>query len=285
VHIDSFPFLGRLAASGHVSSVRADASDVTVSRLRFSSIHVDLHDVEVDRRRLLSDRQVDIRAVGRGEATADVAQADLRQALGGLPVTLGDGRVTVTIRGVTVAVSATVRDNVLRLSAGPLTVPAITLPKLPLLPCITDAVARPGVLRLSCQVSRVQDHGDRITRGQGLLPHAARHHRGCHRLDRGHRAGHRHRLRPRGATPARAGGQGQGLRRRGRLALGTGGADVTRAVAAQPAAAGSTSHSTWSAWTRVAGSAASPRHTPAKASRFSVPDTVKTTNRARAMPE
>lgn len=157
VHIDSFPFLGRLAASGHVSSVRADASDVTVSRLRFSSIHVDLHDVEVDRRRLLSDRQVDIRAVGRGEATADVAQADLRQALGGLPVTLGDGRVTVTIRGVTVAVSATVRDNVLRLSAGPLTVPAITLPKLPLLPCITDAVARPGVLRLSCQVSRVPD--------------------------------------------------------------------------------------------------------------------------------
>ncbi|MFN2608565.1 MAG: DUF2993 domain-containing protein [Acidimicrobiales bacterium] len=155
VSIRSFPFLGRLAVSGHVPELRATAAGVTVSRLRLDSITVDLHDVQLDRGRLLRDRQVDILGIGRGLATADVTQADLRSALDGLPVVLGNGTISVSVGSVRARVTATVKDNVLRLSAAGFTAPPLTIPKLPLLPCVTQAVAVPGRLHLDCAVDQV----------------------------------------------------------------------------------------------------------------------------------
>lgn len=154
-HIDSLPFLGRLAVSGHVSAVRASVSDVTVSSLRVASVHVDLHDVHIDRDRLALHRQLDIKSIARGLATADIAEADLRQALHGLPVVLGDGTIRITVAGRTTTVSANVRDNVLRLTANGVSVPSFTIPKVPLLPCVTQAVAMKGRLHLSCSVDQV----------------------------------------------------------------------------------------------------------------------------------
>jgi hypothetical protein len=157
VRIDSFPFLGRLGLSGRVPAVHAVVDDVQASGLRFSQIAVELHDVRVDRRRLVVDRRVDLQEVDRGMATADITQADLRAVLGNVPIVLGDGRIGVTIGGVTAAVSISLRDNVLRLTAGRLAIPTITLPRVPLLPCVTDAVAQPGRLRLSCTLGTVPD--------------------------------------------------------------------------------------------------------------------------------
>ncbi len=157
VRIDSVPFLGRLAISGHVPAVHASVDDVTVSRLRFARINVDLHDVRIDRRRLVFDRVVDLQDVDRGMATGEITQGDLRAALGNVPVVLDDGRIGVIIGGVTASVSVSVKDNVLRLTAGRVTIPAITLPKIPLLPCLTDAVAQTGRLLLSCTLSTVPD--------------------------------------------------------------------------------------------------------------------------------
>ncbi|HEX2191601.1 MAG TPA: DUF2993 domain-containing protein [Acidimicrobiales bacterium] len=157
VRIDSLPFLGRLAISGEVSAVHATVDDVRVSRLRFSRINVDLHDVRVDRKRLIVDRQVDLQDVERGFATAEITQADLRAVLGNVPIVLDDGRIGVTIGGVTASVSVNLEDNVLRLNAGRLPIPTITLPRIPLLPCVTDAVAEVGRLRLSCTLASVPD--------------------------------------------------------------------------------------------------------------------------------
>jgi hypothetical protein len=167
VHIDSVPFLGRLAVSGHVSEVRATATDVTAGRVRFSRIAVELHHVHVDRDRLVLHRQVDLQEIGRGMAAADISQADLRSALGNLPIVLGNGRISITLAGVTASVTVTLRDNVLRLSAGPLKVPAITIPKLPLLPCVANAVSQPGRLHLSCAVDKVPDELLREVKGEG----------------------------------------------------------------------------------------------------------------------
>ena len=157
VRIDSLPFLGRLAVSGQVPAVHATADDVTVRRLRFSRISVDLHDVRIDRDRFFRHRQIDLEDVERGFATAEITQSDLRAVLGDVPIVLEDGRIGVTIGGVRASVSVTLRDNVLRLNAGRLAIPTITLPRIPLLPCVTDAVAEVGRLRLSCTLSTVPD--------------------------------------------------------------------------------------------------------------------------------
>lgn len=157
VHLDSWPFLGRLAFSGRVAEVRASVADVVVSKLRIAHISAELRNVRLDRDRLIAHRQIDLTDVDAGTATAEIAQADLRQALNGIPVILEAGRIGVTVRGVTATVRATVRDGVLRLSAGGVSIPAITLPKLPLLPCVTDAESGPGVLRLSCRLDTVPD--------------------------------------------------------------------------------------------------------------------------------
>ena len=157
VRIDSLPFLGRLALSGQVAAVHATADDVTVSRLRFSRITVDLHDVTIGRRRFFGHRQIDLEDVERGSATAEITQADLRTVLGDVPVLLGDGRIGVRIGGATASVSVSLEDNVLRLSAGRLSIPPITLPRIPLLPCVTDAVAQPGRLLLTCTLATVPD--------------------------------------------------------------------------------------------------------------------------------
>ena len=157
VRIDSLPFLGRLALSGQVAAVHATADDVTVSRLRFSRIAVDLDDVTIDRGRFFRHRQIDLEDVERGFATAEITQADLRAVLGDVPIVLEDGRIGVTIGGVTASVSVSLQDNVLRLNAGRLTIPTITLPRIPLLPCVTDARAELGRLRLSCTLATVPD--------------------------------------------------------------------------------------------------------------------------------
>ena len=157
VRIDSLPFLGRLAASGQVPAVHAVADDVEAPRLRFSRVSVDLHDVRIDRGRFFRHRQIDLEDVERGFASAEIAQDDLREALGGVPIVLDDGRIGVTIGGVTASVSVSLADNVLRLNAGRLTIPTITLPRIPLLPCVTDAVAEVGRLRLSCTLATVPD--------------------------------------------------------------------------------------------------------------------------------
>jgi hypothetical protein len=155
VHLDSFPFLGRLAFSGRVPRVRASVDDVQVSRLRFSRVSAELRNVKVDRSRLVADRRLDLQTVDRGTAVAELSQGALREALGGLPVVLENGRIGVTVRGVSLTVEASIREGVLRLSAGRLSIPPITVPRLPLLPCVTNAEAGPGVLRLSCRVNEV----------------------------------------------------------------------------------------------------------------------------------
>jgi hypothetical protein len=157
VRIDSLPFLGRLAVSGRVPAVHAVADDVTVSRLRFSRISVDLHDVRIDRGRFFRHRQIDLEDVERGSASAEITQADLRAALGDVPIVLEDGRIGVTIGGAKASVSVSLEDNRLRLNAGRVSIPTITLPRIPLLPCVTDAVAEVGRLRLSCTLATVPD--------------------------------------------------------------------------------------------------------------------------------
>lgn len=152
--ISSFPFLPRLLISGDVARIQVATADVTVDRLTFARVSVDLQDVTLDRSRLFDERTVVLESLGRGTATAEVTQDRLSEALG-VPVTLEAGRVRVRVAGAQVTANASVSDNTLRVTVAGLSVPALKIPKLALLPCVADAVVLPGRIRLTCSVDQV----------------------------------------------------------------------------------------------------------------------------------
>jgi hypothetical protein len=152
--IDSFPFLPRLLLSGDVSRIRVSAADVAVEGVTFARVAVDLRDVTFDRDLLMSDRKVVLASLSRGTAVAEVTQDELSERLG-VPVTLEAGRARVEVAGQTVTATASVSDNTLRLSVSGLSVPALRIPKLPLVPCVAAAEIIPGRVRLSCSVDAI----------------------------------------------------------------------------------------------------------------------------------
>jgi hypothetical protein len=154
VRIESFPFLGRLLTSGSVSRVQVSAADVTVQGLTFARVSVDLRDVRFDRSRLLSDRKVVLSSLGSGVAEAEVTQDQLSARLG-VPITLTPGRAQVRAGGVPVTATASVSDNALHLTVEGSSVPALAIPKLPLVPCVADAVILAGRIRLTCSISQI----------------------------------------------------------------------------------------------------------------------------------
>ena len=154
VEITSFPFVGRVLASGTVTDLSVSVDEVQAERVRFAAVAVDLDEVRVSRSELLSDRRVVLQDVGRGRARAEMTEQELSRLID-LPVTLERGRARVRVGGQVVTATASVRDNVLRVSVAGVQAPAITIPKLPLVPCVADVELLPGRLRLSCQLDQV----------------------------------------------------------------------------------------------------------------------------------
>jgi len=152
--IESFPFLPRLLLSGGVSRIRVSASDVMVEGVTFARVALDLAEVTFDRDMLVTERTVVLEGLGRGRATAEVTQEELSDRLG-VAVTLEEGRARVRVAGQTVTANATVTENTLRLSVAGVSVPGLRIPRLPLLPCVADAVILRGRVRLSCSVDEV----------------------------------------------------------------------------------------------------------------------------------
>ena len=152
--IASFPFLPRLLTSGEVARITVAAAGVTVEGLTFARVAVDLHGVTLDRDRLLSERKIVLQSLERGTAVAEVTQDQLSERLG-IPVTLDAGQARVRVAGQMVTARASVSDNTLRLAVAGLSVPALRIPRLPLLPCVADAEILPGLVRLTCEVDQV----------------------------------------------------------------------------------------------------------------------------------
>lgn len=153
-HIESFPFLGRLLTSGTVSHIRITAAEVTAERLTFAVVSLDLDDVTFDRGRLMSERTVVLKSLGRGTAVADVTQERLSEVLG-VAVTLEAGRVRVRVGNQSVTARASVSDNTLRVTVAGLSVPTLPIPRLGLLPCAADVEVLAGRIRLTCRVDQL----------------------------------------------------------------------------------------------------------------------------------
>ena len=152
--IESFPFLPRLLLSGEMSRIRVSSADVTVEGVTFAHVALDLSEVTFDRDRLLSERKVVLESLQRGTATAEVTQDELSERVG-VPIILESGRARVRVAGQMVTAAAAVNNNTLRLSVAGLSIPALRIPRLPLLPCVADAEILPGRIRLTCSVDEV----------------------------------------------------------------------------------------------------------------------------------
>jgi len=156
VDIDSFPFLGRLAVSGRIAEIHASVTDVEAGPLRLARVTVDLHDVHLDRDALFRSRRAELTSIGQGTATADITQEELSDKLH-LPIQLRDGKIGVRAGPLQVGAKVTVQDNVIRVAAGPVSLPALRVPKAPLLPCVANAEILDGRIRVSCTLDKVPD--------------------------------------------------------------------------------------------------------------------------------
>ncbi|MEA2931925.1 MAG: hypothetical protein QOI56_710 [Actinomycetota bacterium] len=152
--ISSFPFLGRLLVSGTISQVNVAVHDLTVRGVTFASVGVELRAVRIDRDSLVQDRRVALAGIGRGTAVVEISGDEVSRLVG-VPVVLEDGRARVRVGGVLVTVAARVEGSTLVLAAGGVTLPAIDIPPLPLVACVSGAEILPGRLRLTCTLDQV----------------------------------------------------------------------------------------------------------------------------------
>ena len=152
--ITSFPFLGRLAASGSVEHVRVRVEGPRAGPLRLATVVVDASGVTLDRGRLASG-QVRLEGIERGTVTAEVDGGALAEVVK-LPVRVADGAVQVEVGGATVTAAASVDDGslVLRVSG----LPALRVPvvRTALIPCAVTTLAVVGDrVRLACEVDEL----------------------------------------------------------------------------------------------------------------------------------
>jgi hypothetical protein len=153
VSISSFPFVGRLAASGTVRRIRARVAGVTYGRFTFESVEVDVSGVRLDRTALLEHQRIQVLGIDKGTVKAEMTEAAVDAAFGGVPVKLDNGGIELTLNGAHVASRLSIVDNQLRLGLAGL--PAVPVPKLSVLPCVTDAVVTTGHLQLTCTLNGI----------------------------------------------------------------------------------------------------------------------------------
>ncbi len=152
--ISSFPFLGRLLASGTISQVDVSVRDLTVRGVTFASVGVRLRSVRIDRDSLVQDRRVALASIGRGTAVVEISGDEISRLLG-VTVVLEPGQARVRVAGSLVPVTARIEGSTLVVEAAGVSLPAVDIPPLPLVACLSGTEILPGRVRLTCEVDRV----------------------------------------------------------------------------------------------------------------------------------
>jgi hypothetical protein len=154
VKISSFPFTGRLATSGTVGKIRAHLVNVISGRFTFDTVDVVVSGVRLNRTVLFQDQRIQVLRIDSGTVTADMTEAAVDQALGGLPVKLANGAVQLMVNGINLIGRLSVVANQLRLQVTGANV-NVAVPKLPALPCAGNAVVTTGHLQLTCNLTGI----------------------------------------------------------------------------------------------------------------------------------
>jgi hypothetical protein len=158
VNISSFPFVGKLLATGKVDKISAHVKHAKASDFTFDQIDVVLRGVRIDRNQLVGSQHVQVSAISTGTVKASISEQSIDQALQALGqpavVHLVQGAAELTVAGVTVRSTVTIVNNAVQLTVGHQVV-NLPIPQLPVLPCVATAVVLPGQLDLSCTFHQV----------------------------------------------------------------------------------------------------------------------------------
>lgn len=153
--ISSFPFVGRLLLSGSVQEAKVGVAPVVAGRVTFSSIHVDLHDVHVDRNLLIHNQKVRLTSLGSGTVTAEITDVEISR-LAGVPISFAPGRATVRAAGVDVSAPLSATSGTLAIGGATGVPIRIRIPRAPLFPCdASSAQVEQGKVVVSCTINRV----------------------------------------------------------------------------------------------------------------------------------
>jgi hypothetical protein len=148
--VNSFPFLGRLAATGEVDHFTLTLTDVQTETVPLGSFRLEVDDVTFDRSNL-ANSQVEIDDIGSATVTATIDEATASEVVGA-PVTLTEGEVAVTLNGQSQPAGVDLGDGTLVLSVPAGDIPAIPIPRNDYLPCAVEVTVEDGEFSLSCTV-------------------------------------------------------------------------------------------------------------------------------------
>jgi hypothetical protein len=150
----SSPFLPQLATSGSVKRLTGEVTGVSADGVSFTAVDVEVDGLTISRSQLFLHRRLVISKITRATVTAHISQAEV-DSLVKAPVSLGNGLVTVTENGLSVAARVTLAGNQLSVigPAGLSTV--IPIPNLPVLPCAADLQVVPGQLLVTCTTTTI----------------------------------------------------------------------------------------------------------------------------------
>ncbi len=153
--ITSFPFLGRLLASGSVPHVAVRVTGARAGPLRLAAVDVDAWGVSLDRGSLLSG-DVRIKDIERGVVAVELDASAITGVVD-LPVEIADGKVLVGTGSVAVPATVTVDgDGALVLSVGGLRTLRVPVARTPLFPCAATSVSvDDDRVRLTCEVDEL----------------------------------------------------------------------------------------------------------------------------------
>ncbi|MDQ2729446.1 MAG: hypothetical protein M3Y91_16650 [Actinomycetota bacterium] len=158
VTISSFPFVGRLAASGSVPTLAAHVTGVQAGPVALDTVDVVVHDIRVARGQLVHGK-VQLESIREAVITAQVSQASLDHQIG-VPVTIGAG--TVGLAGVQVPARLGVVNNRIDIQVPPLPAISVTIPLTNLVPCIGAASLSPGRLTVTCTTDQLPPALDHV---------------------------------------------------------------------------------------------------------------------------
>lgn len=152
--VDSFPFLGRLAASGSIEGVRVQVDGPRAGPLRLARVVVEASGVSLDRSGLVSG-EVRLEDIERGSVAVELDGGALGEVLE-LTVTVDDGAVRVGVGGAMVTAAAAVDDGTLVLRVAGLGVLRVPVVRTALIPCAVTTLAVAGDrIRLGCEVDEL----------------------------------------------------------------------------------------------------------------------------------
>jgi hypothetical protein len=154
-HIKSFPFVGRLLASGSAGDVTVSLHDVQGQSIRFATLSITMVNLKLDRSQMLKGKAV-LTHVDRGTITVGIDTRAL-QALVHYPVVVANGRVLVTVAGRQFAVSASAgTKGAIRLTAQGFPGVDVPVPQSRLVSCpVSRVVVEGDEVRASCDITDI----------------------------------------------------------------------------------------------------------------------------------